>query len=237
MVDESQLKKFVEQLHSAHGDNLSCVLLYGSAATGQEGIINSDYNLLVALKRISPDDLKRAQPSMSRWREMGNPLPVFFTERELTAAVDVFPIEFNQMRRSRKVLYGNDPFTNLHISNQNLRHQIEYELRTSLLRLRRLYIPASVSSEKLSTLMVESLSTFATLFGSILMLHNEELPVDKHQSVRDGARLMELKEEVFERVFSLSTRGVKSLKQEEATTLFAEYMDEIEKAIEKVDSL
>jgi hypothetical protein len=85
--------------------------------------------------------------------------------------------------------------------------------------------------------MVESLSTFATLFGSILMLHNEELPVDKHQSVRDGARLMELKEEVFERVFSLSTRGVKSLKQEEATTLFAEYMDEIEKAIEKVDSL
>jgi predicted nucleotidyltransferase len=123
MVDESQLKKFVEQLHSAHGDNLSCVLLYGSAATGQEGIINSDYNLLVALKRISPDDLKRAQPSMSRWREMGNPLPVFFTERELTAAVDVFPIEFNQMRRSRKVLYGNDPFTNP--------SHIEPELKTS----------------------------------------------------------------------------------------------------------
>jgi len=45
----------------------------------------------------------------------------------------------------------------------NLRHQTEYELRTKLIQLRRLYIPASVSVEKLLALMSDSLASFAAL--------------------------------------------------------------------------
>jgi hypothetical protein len=52
------------------------------------------------------------------------------------------------MANARIVLYGRDPFEFVKLSDANLRHQAEYELRSKLIQLRRLYIPASVSDRK-----------------------------------------------------------------------------------------
>ena len=105
---------------------------------------------------------------MREWQRLGHPLPVYFTVEELSDAADVFPIEFHQMANARIVLYGHDPFEFVQLSDANLRHQTEYELRSKLLQLRRLYIPASVSIEKLCDLMNDSLSSFAALFRAVL---------------------------------------------------------------------
>ena len=48
---------------------------------------------------------------------------------------------------------------------QNLRHQCEYELRSKIIQLRRLYIPAARSVEKLCDLMSDSLASFAARPG------------------------------------------------------------------------
>src|SRR6476469_5482682 len=111
-------------------------------------------------------------------------MPVFFTVDELSRAADVFPIEFLQMEKARRVLFGADPFDLVEISPANLRHQTEYELRTKLIRLRRLYVPASDSVEKLLALMTDSVSSFAALFRAVLILRGQEPPVSKAESVR-----------------------------------------------------
>src|SRR5918911_2034668 len=160
-VAQEAFNHLIGDLRATHGDNLASVVLYGSAASGDFVQIESDYNLLIALERITPEDLRLAQAPMREWQRLGHPLPLYFTSRELRDAADVFPIEFHQMRRARVVLYGRDPFESLEISDENLRHQTEYELRSKLLQLRRLYIPASVSVEKLCDLMAESLTSFA----------------------------------------------------------------------------
>src|SRR4029077_7952689 len=120
---------------------------------------------------------------------------------ELKRAADVFPIEFLQMERARKVLYGHDPFEFVEISQANLRHQTEYELRTKLIQLRRLYIPASTSVEKLSALMSDSLASFAALFRAVLILHGQEPPITKAETVRAIVRLLELDAAPFEQIF------------------------------------
>ncbi len=119
------------------------MVLYGSAAAGDHIELRSDYNILIALKRITPEDLRQAQAPMREWQRLGHPLPVYFTLEELADAADVFPIEFHQMANARIVLYGHDPFEFVKLSDANLRHQTEYELRSKLIQLRRLYIPAS----------------------------------------------------------------------------------------------
>src|SRR5918998_838781 len=144
-IVQEALNHLVGDLRATHGDNLASVVLYGSAAAGDHVELRSDYDLLVALERITPEDLRLAQAPMREWRRLGHPLPVYFTTEELRDAADVFPIEFHQMERARVVLYGRDPFATLRISDVNLRHQTEYELRSKILQLRRLYIPASVS--------------------------------------------------------------------------------------------
>jgi hypothetical protein len=235
--DSKALEKLIGDLQAAHGDNLASVVLYGSAAAGDQLARRSDRNLLIALKRITTEDLHAAEAPLRQWRKQGQPIPVYFTVGELQDAADVFPIEFMQMEKARKVLFGQDPFEFVHISHTNLRHQTEYELRTKLIRLRRLYIPASNSLEKLSRLMGDSLSSFAALFRAVLILLGQEPPIAKRESVRATVRALELDGQPFERIFELRSGDGSELTEEEASTLFTNYMDQIERVISAVDRL
>src|SRR6267142_3239183 len=232
---DSALNRLVDDLRAAHGENLSSIVLYGYVAAGDHVELRSDHNLLIVLDRIAAEDLRLAHETMRDWLSQGQPMPVYFTVEELKRAADVFPIEFLQMEKARKVLYGRDPFEFVDISSANLRHQTEYELRTKLIQLRRLYIPASISVEKLSALMSDSLASFAALFRAVLLLHGQEPPVSKPESVRATARLLGLEESPFERIFGLRAKTESKLTEAEANNLFSAYMSQIERVIEAVD--
>lgn len=236
-IDSTTLEQLVNDLRAAHGDNLASVVLYGSAAAGDHIELRSDHNLLIALNRITSDDLRTAQAPMREWQELGQPMPVYFTVAELQDAADVFPIEFMQMEKARKVLYGRDPFEFVKISRANLRHQTEYELRTKLIRLRRLYIPASAAVEKLSALMSDSLASFAALFRAVLILSREEPPVAKADSIRATVRLLKLDAATFERILELRAGKGSSLTKADADDLFSAYMAQIERVIKAVDGI
>src|SRR5688500_10978849 len=229
------LDGLVSDLRSTHGDNLASVVLYGSAAAGDQVELRSDYNLLIALNRITPEDLRMAQPPMWEWQRLGNPLPVYFTVEELSDAADVFPIEFHQMANARIVLFGRDPFEFVKLSDTHLRHQAEYELRSKLIQLRRLYIPASVSVEKLSDLMSDSLASFASLFRAVLMLNGKEPPIGKPDCIRETAKLLRLDPKPFEKIFAMRATGELPANDEEANDLFGAYMAQIEQVVEAVD--
>src|ERR1044071_9236138 len=234
---QQALNGLVDDLRATHGDNLASVVLYGSAAAGDSRELQSDYNLLIALKRITPEDLRLAQAPMREWQRLGHPLPVYFTVEELSDAADVFPIEFHQMVNARIVLYGHDPFEFVKLSDANLRHQTEYELRSKLIQLRRLYIPASVSIEKLCDLMSDSLSSFAALFRAVLILHDQQAPVSKPDVVRATAKLLRFDPAPFERIFEFRTGGNLPTSEKEANDLFGAYLFQIEQVVEAVDNL
>jgi predicted nucleotidyltransferase len=236
-VVQQALNGLIEDLRATHGDNLASVVLYGSAAAGDDVELQSDYNLLIALHRITPEDLRQAQAPMREWQRLGHPLPVYFTVEELSDAADVFPIEFHQMANARVVLYGHDPFEYAKLSDANLRHQAEYELRSKLIQLRRHYIPASVSIEKLADLMSDSLASFAALFRAVLMLHGQQAPIGKPDVVRATAKLLNLDVTPFERIFEFRAGGRFPGSEREANELFGAYMFQIEQVVEAVDEL
>jgi hypothetical protein len=231
------LQGLVDDLRVTHGENLASVVLYGSGAAGDHVELRSDYNILIALQRITPEDLRLAQAPMREWQRLGHPLPVYFTTEELFDAADVFPIEFHQMANARVVLYGQDPFEFVQLSDGNLRHQTEYELRSKVIQLRRLYIPASVSTEKMAALMSESLSSFAALFRAVLLLLDHEAPVSKPDCVRETAKVLKLDVTPFERIFEFRTTEKLPSSEQEANELFGAYLLQIEKVVEVVDEL
>ncbi len=234
----NDLKAFVDDLKSSHGSNLVSVVLYGSAAAGDFVPAASDLNILVALGRITPLDLRNAHACMREWTRLGHPVPVYFTENELTTAADVFPIEFHQMERARKVLFGKDVLAGIIISDEFLRHQTEYELRSRLIQLRRSYIPASASVSGLARLMAESLSSFASLFRALLLLKKIEPPVGKHQIVATAVEILGLDGKPFEKIFNIRENNFAlTLTEVSANELFAEYLEQIDRAIAAVDHM
>ena len=229
---------FVDDLKMTHGKNLASVILYGSAAAGDFVARQSDYNLLIALHRITPKDLRNAQACMREWGRMGHSVPVYLTVSELQNAADVFPIEFHNMEHARKVLYGTDVLANLNISDDYLRHQTEYELRSKLIKLRRQYIPASASVEGLVNLMTESLSSFAALFRAVLIINGVEPPVTKHEIIALTVEHLRIDGSPFVKILNIREDNfAKSLGEVEANHIFGEYMEQIENVIEIVDKM
>lgn len=230
---------FIEDLKETHGENLVAVILYGSAAAGDFVAKQSDYNLLIALNKITPKDLRNAQACMREWQKMGHPVPVYFTVSELQNAADVFPIEFHFMEYARKVLYGADVLANLKISDEFLRHQTEYELRSKLIKLRRAYIPASTSVERLADLMADSLSSFAALFRAVLLLNGIPAPpATKHEIVALTVEKLRINGNSFEKIFNIRENNFENtLTEVSANELFADYMEQIESVIAAVDEI
>lgn len=234
----NQFDAFIDDLRATHGKNLASVILYGSAATGDFVRKQSDYNMLIALHEITPKDLRAAQAPMREWSKRGHPIPIYFTVAEIETAADVFPIEFHQMERARKVLYGADVLANLKISDEYLRHQTEYELRSKLIQLRRRYIPASASAEGLTNLMTESLSSFVALFRAALLIHGFEPPVARRAVVEATVQRLKIDGEPFEKILAIRENNSSNrLDEKQANQLFTDYLREIERIIEAVDKL
>ena len=230
----SELNGLVERLTEAHGENLKSVVLYGSAVVGGQLEDGRPKKVLVVLDRIAPADLHAAHEVAEWWGSEGNPVPVYFTSEEISDSSDVFPIEFIDMSQVRHVLYGKDPFDGLEIPTGNLRHQLEYELRAKLLRLRRLYIPASRNANQLARLMSDSLDNFAVLFRHVLVMLGEEASFNKRECVLRLAAELQLDEKVFMRIFEYAPDEEVWLESETNET-FANYLTQIEKVIEVVD--
>jgi hypothetical protein len=234
---KSDFDMFISDLRATHGKNLISVILYGSAAAGDSVAEASDYNVLVALNKIGPSDLRNAHPCIREWARMGHPVPVYFTVSELKNAADVFPIEFSAMESARKVLYGTDVLEGVELSDENLRHQTEYELRSKLIGLRRAYIPASASVDGLTALMSESLPSIVTLFRAALMLFHIEASTRKHEVVALAAGHFGIDGTPFEKIMNIrESNFTEELDEIAANALFGEYLEQIEKVIDAVDA-
>ena len=235
-IKSKPLERLVADLRTAHDDNLAAVAVYGSTARA-DGDPAAKHDVLIVLRRIELNDLRRAIEPIRNWTRSGQPMPVYFSQDELQRAADVFPIEFLQMEHARRVLYGSDPFALVEISNANLRHQTEYELRTKCLQLRRLYFSAAASAEQLARLMTESLSSFAALFRAVLILHGALPPVSKRDAIEATSRVLGLDVSPFDQILELTEQRKTRLTKSDAENLFGKYLAEIQRVIDAVDQI
>src|SRR5262245_32774671 len=236
------LEELVEDLKQAHGDNLVSVILYGShgrrvSSLESPAIIppspGSNQDILVVLNHVDPVGLKRSRHIVERWRESGNPLPLYIGRDEIGQSADVFPAEFIDLCRGRQVLAGQDPFDGFRVPDRNLKHQLEYELESKLIRLRTLYMKVSAHPSTLMRLMRDSLVSFSGLFRHVIGLLGHEAPPEKRQSITDLAALLGLDRSVFSRLLSHSGQA-ELLSEDEADRLFCDYLTEIQKVITAV---
>src|SRR5215467_3145045 len=236
------LEQLVDDLKRAHGDNLVSVILYGSharrVALQDNPGINlrnpvSNEDILVVLNRIDPLALKRSRPIIERWREAGNPLPLYISREEIGQSAEVFPAEFIDLSRGRLVLAGQDPFEGFRVPDRNLKHQLEYELESKLIRLRTLYMTISATPSSQMRLMRDSLASFSGLFRHVIGLLGHEAPCEKSQSIADLADLLNLDRSVFNRIISHS-EGAEPVGEDAADTLFRDYLIQIENATKAV---
>jgi hypothetical protein len=223
-------------MRSAHGANLFAIVHYGGAVTDAELGAITGLRMLVVLNNVSPADLRLTRDAFHEWTDAGNPPPVYFSRAEIADAADVFPIEFLDMMENRRIVHGSDPFVGLEVARSHLRHQVEFELRGKLLRLRELYIRSSATPELITPVLVSSLGTFAKFFRFALDLVGAEAPASRRQAVAAAIRVFALDPKPFETILGALGSG-EGLGEAEAHQCFADYVLQIERVIAAVDRL
>jgi hypothetical protein len=232
----SPLQQLVEKLRQALAQELVSVILYGSAAVGDYQEAFSDYNVLCALKEVTPVQLRASEPIFRWWREQGNPSPLLLTEREITTSADCFAIEFHDIRENHRVLYGSDVVSDLVIGHDFYRAQVEHDLRAKLVRLRQKASGILSDEDVLRRLLVDSVSTFGVLIRHALILHQIQAPAQKRETIALAAHHFGINAAPFLTLLDLREQKQKA-KDVAPEPLLTAYLREIEKVIEQVDIL
>ena len=228
--------ELVSGLQLAQGGNLVSVIAYGSAVAAPGNPKRSDYQLLIVTERLAARDLREMRPIIRRWTEMGYEMPVLITAEEFGDSLDVFPIEFRNMKRAYRTLYGQDLLAVREASKEHLRWQTEHELRGKLLRLRSLALPASESTDQLAGLMTESVVTFVRLMRPVLEIVGEEPPLERHATAQRVGEILDVDTSPVVRVLRLRNEPA-GLMEIEIQDLFASYLDCLTRVVEAVDNL
>jgi hypothetical protein len=233
---EKLLNQLVDRLKTAQGAGLVSVILYGSAASGQQQGSYSDLNVFCALERVGMAELQHAEPIVRWWRDQGNPSPLMMSRQETLTSTDCFPIEFHDMLERRRVLYGEDLIAGLQIDYSFYRAQVEHELRAKLLRLRSKAAGVLSERELLSRLMVESVSTFLILGRHALRLAAANAPWDRREIAAQLSQRFGVDPQAFYTLLDLRD-GKSKPRQVEPAPLFEQYLQAMTTLVDSVDRL
>jgi hypothetical protein len=177
------LDELVTQLRQVHGDSLQAVVLYGSAASGEEITGASDLNVLAIVSSIRLDTLRALGQTMRAWQEAGNQPVLEMTTDEWRSSADIFPMEYADILERHRLLSGTLPLDGIVVAPAELRLQVEQEAMGKLLRLRRSIMVAGTDRERQQELLRGSLSSLLVIFRAVMRLHGEAPP-------RDGAQVI-----------------------------------------------
>ncbi len=234
---EQLLKEITDRLRSQFGQRLVSLVLYGSAASGDQDGDFSDLNLLCVLDHLDAGSLRQIEPVFRWWREVHQPAPLLMSEEEVRSSTDCFPIEFQDMKERRRVLLGRDIVAELAIDFRHHRAQLEHELRSKLLRVRQQATPLLSNPAALVTFLADSVSTFCVLGRHALLISGARVGVQKRQIVDQLQARLHADFDAFVTLLDIRAGKPFSGGVAEATRLLDQYLIQIRAIIDLVNRL
>ena len=227
------LEELVSQLRAAYGSALRSVVLYGSAAAGQQ-TKRSDQNVLVIVDTLDAKQLSAASAVSRAWADAGNPAPLTLTTAEWRTSSDIFPMEYADILERHRVLHGEAPFEGISVDIPHLRLQLEQEAMGKLIKLRQGVLASGGDGQRQLDLLAASVSAIMIVFRAFLRLHGEKPPTDNVALAEAVGRRAGFDAASFVRVIH-HVRGESPVKVGDAGAVLAEYLRGTEQLVSYLD--
>lgn len=212
--------QWAKELKQELGTNLVSVILYGSAVRGDYIRTRSDLNLMLVFKKLDLEHITKVGKLMRRKVRKKAPQLVFWTEKELANAWDVFPLEFEDIMENHRCLVGKDPFTKRKVNKKHMRYQLEFELRSKLLTVRDSWLSLRRDKYALTMFLIKAGNSFNYL------IRKAEAVFGKKTAITS---------DVFEKIKQVKNKKIR-LKRGELQELFHQLHEAVESAIKKIDA-
>ena len=173
---------FLEELAELAGPGRHSLHLVGSAVTPDWNAARSDVNTLLVLQQMDLALLESIAPLGQRFKGSGIAPPLVMDEAYVRSSLDIFPMEFLEMRLIHETVSGEDILASLRIDRGDLRHQCEREIKSRLVGLRQGYLRALGEPKPLAEALVRFLAGYQPLARGILVLLGKEPPLRRAEA-------------------------------------------------------
>lgn len=165
----SVLTEFVNSTKKAFEDDLRSIVLFGSGAEGKLRPA-SDVNVIVLLSRFDQHKADQMREPLRLAEAAIKLKAMFLLEEELQPASQAFAVKFADVKRRRRVLYGDDPFAGISVSREDSIFRLKQTLLNLILRLRESYISRGLREEQLVATIAEAAGPLRSCAATLLEL-------------------------------------------------------------------
>jgi hypothetical protein len=220
----------VVDLRRVFGDRLQSVVAYGAALDG-----NTDAPLtcLALVQGLTVSDLEGCAARAPHWERAGVATPLILPEDEFRRSLDAFPLEFGEIIRAHARVFGDDPFSGLAISSDDLRRACETQVKSHLLHLREGFIESAGRPAGVATLVAASAAAFTALLRNVARL-NDVSTGDHMEVTRAGARAAGVPQGIVSDLLALEHPA--DVPTTDAARLFPAYLAAVEQLARAVDT-
>ncbi len=231
---EKYKDKIVKDIKSIFKENLISVFIFGSYARGDYVIKKSDINILIVRKRRDNNELINILSMLKKWkRKLNISTPLILTEKEIKSSTDVFPMEYTDIKDFHILIYGKDIFKKLNISNKNLRLELENQIKSKLILLRRLFVENNKSKNRLKSILIQSLPSLIVILRNILKLNRKKITTDNNNLIEEVGRITKIRVEIIKSLIDLKNDKEKNSK--DVIELYKKLIEVMEKLSDYVD--
>ncbi len=225
------VSEMVTRTRRALGDRLESIVLYGPEVHGDAYREIEQLNLLLVLRDLEPQTLRLLGDPVYFWLKRAQPWPRLFTLELMRDSLDVFPIEFLDISRHHRIVFGSDPLAGFAPDPTHLRIQCERELREKLMRLREGYVESRGATRSLRKLLSASFASFAPVWRGCLHLLAVDVPLHDTEVAEALCRQLGLEFAPFAEIARIAG-GTSRADVEEA---YALYERELARLITRID--
>ncbi len=237
LPDEYQqhLRAYVKDVQRVYGDALEGVLLYGSAVRGEFLPGRSNLNIILVVKSIKAEQLKKYSALHRRWAKEQIVVPLFVTQGDLPAMSLVFPLEYLELQEYHRLLAGQDPFVGFKVDQRNLLAEVLQSLRGNLLRVRQRFIEGGGAEEAVTILLPLSLTAVLPALRGVQRLVGRPVLPHGEPLLADIEALLSIDLSGLRDAWLLK-RGQISPGQKEIPRLMERYLESFERLVQSVEA-
>jgi hypothetical protein len=220
----------VADLQVVFGDRLRSVVTYGPH---NEGNAEAPLTCLALVSTLTVADLEACARLSPRWKRARIATPLILPEEEFRQSLDAFPLEYGEIIRTERRVFGDDPFAGVAIDREDLRRACETQVKSHLLHLRLGFVEAGGHPTAIASLVTASAAAFAGLLRNVARLTGVNVS-DRMEATRGGARAAHLPDGVISELLALEYPT--AVPTGDPARLFPEYLAAVEQLARTVDT-
>ena len=227
---ESAALGLVGDLRNVFGDRLQSVVAYGPRIDGQDA---APLTCLAVVSSLGVSDLEACARHTARWHRNRLGTPLVLPETELRTSFDSFPLEYGEIIRAHRRVYGRDPFDGVAIAQPDLRRACETQIKSHLVHLREGFLESGGDPGAIAGLVAESAPAFTALLRHVAWLSGTHT-TERLEATRAGARAAGISDLVVAGLLALEQQP--TMRVSDPARLFPDYLVAVEQLAHAVDA-